>query len=266
MITLTASAAYGQTGQYVARITGRDSKFTFAREFIGRKSNRDTSADVDEPGLYEVCDIDKKGRKESTFKLVLPNGDKLATLGTDKEDAMKIAKEMASRSFAEIVVLLPSCRAIREQNLTAVDLRKIANRLGYLADQEPAAAQLGWQVEPHQTTLGALFGREAANPPTCGELRQLVTNFIARLQTEIDTAVAAGKRLTAEYQILSPVAAAKAAQGQTIQSAIDACWTAIQALPTKDAKKVIKELNARLKPEPTTTTNQAPEGTPVSAP
>ncbi len=60
MITLSASADFGKTGQYVARIVGRDSKFTFNREFIGRKfgkRNETSQADVDDPGLYECCDV-----------------------------------------------------------------------------------------------------------------------------------------------------------------------------------------------------------------
>lgn len=72
MLTITAdSKCYGNTSQYVARITGRHPKFTFDREFTGRKERSTTRAYIDEPGLYECCDIDKKGRKDITFALVL---------------------------------------------------------------------------------------------------------------------------------------------------------------------------------------------------
>ena len=75
MITLTAdSNEYGNSKQYIARISGRDSKFTFRREFAGRKTGRRndrTEAFVDEPGLFEICDIDKKGRKDLGYALIV---------------------------------------------------------------------------------------------------------------------------------------------------------------------------------------------------
>lgn len=108
MIRLNASAAYGEKGQYIARITGRDSKFTFAREFIGRKGgkrNEETSADVDDPGVYECCDIDRKRGKDSRFVLVIKQADgTLVSRRSDKEDAMAIAKQIdAGRDFSDIV-------------------------------------------------------------------------------------------------------------------------------------------------------------------
>jgi hypothetical protein len=67
MIELKAqSSAYGNNHQYCARITGRHPKFTFEREFIGF-----TCAYVDTPGLFVECDIDKKGRKDETYYVVL---------------------------------------------------------------------------------------------------------------------------------------------------------------------------------------------------
>lgn len=60
MISFRADAAYGYGGkQFIARVTGRHPKFTFAYEFIGRKGgkrNEDCEADVDEPGLYVLRD------------------------------------------------------------------------------------------------------------------------------------------------------------------------------------------------------------------
>jgi hypothetical protein len=121
MITLTASADFGFSGQYVARITGRDSKYTFSREFLGRKGgkrNEDTTADVDDLGLYEVCDVTKRG-KDSAFWLVIEGRAGMARISCSKEDAMKIAKEMdAGRRFEDILAVTPydvEARALRER-------------------------------------------------------------------------------------------------------------------------------------------------------
>lgn len=98
-ITLTANAKFGQSGQFVARINGRDSKFTFNREFIGSKSGKrgeTTSAEVDDPGLYEERDVDSKGRKEDSYVLVYPTKDGGLSFvrGIAKDLAMTIAKRM----------------------------------------------------------------------------------------------------------------------------------------------------------------------------
>jgi hypothetical protein len=96
-VTLSASAKYGYGGkQFVARINGRDSKFTFDREFVGKKSGKRgdyTEAMVDDPGLYEERDIDSKGRSTDTYYLIWQEaeGDFRKTV-IPKEDAMVMAK------------------------------------------------------------------------------------------------------------------------------------------------------------------------------
>lgn len=108
-ITLTASAKYGFGGkQYIARITGRDPKFTFSREFVGQKSGkRRESAEyvTDEPGLYITCDIDRKGNKDETFVLIeADSSGGLSESTCTKEEAMQIAKLMDSgKSFEDAV-------------------------------------------------------------------------------------------------------------------------------------------------------------------
>jgi hypothetical protein len=105
-VTLSASADYGHTGQYVARLTGRDSKFTFEREFIGTKygkRNEGTSAEVDDPGVYEMRDVTRKGKIDK-YRIVVELDGELHKLVSDKEDAMAICKQIdAGRPFADIV-------------------------------------------------------------------------------------------------------------------------------------------------------------------
>lgn len=103
-VSLSATASYGFGGkQYIARITGRDAKFTFAREFVGRKGgtrNESAEYDTDEPGLYMSCDIDKRGNKNETYYIVydLP-GYGLTSVYPTKTDMMSLAKRLDSGSL-----------------------------------------------------------------------------------------------------------------------------------------------------------------------
>jgi hypothetical protein len=105
-VTLTASADFGHTGQYVARLTGRNSKFTFEREFIGSKGGKRgefSSADVDDPGVYEMRDATRKGKVDK-YRVVIEFEGELHKLVSDKPDAMEICKALgAGRAFSDIV-------------------------------------------------------------------------------------------------------------------------------------------------------------------
>lgn len=104
MITLTAdSKCWGNNKQYIARVTGRDSKFTFEREFIGSKNGTVSTARVDDAGLYEICDIDKKGNKSAYFRIVVPNAAgelielKAGGHNADGQDGTEVAMTIAKR-------------------------------------------------------------------------------------------------------------------------------------------------------------------------
>jgi len=99
-IKLQADAAYGCKGQYIARITGRDAKYTFARTFIGRKEGKRgdaTVALIDVPGLYEICDVGTRG-KQSFFRLILSQasaeGAGLGKFNASETDALLIARQL----------------------------------------------------------------------------------------------------------------------------------------------------------------------------
>jgi hypothetical protein len=112
MIQLNARASYMEKGQYIARITGRNPEWTFEREFVGERGGKRkeaSTADIDEPGLFECCDIDKKSNKVKHYALVLQiegGGDNdLDEYSCEKEHAMKIAKMMdAGKTLKEIVI------------------------------------------------------------------------------------------------------------------------------------------------------------------
>lgn len=169
MITLTAKAAYGQSGQYLARLVGRHPRYTFDREFVGRKTgdrHERSEADLDAAGLYEVCDIDAHASKQQRYILILDVGHRLAEFACERTEAMKIAKAVGvGIAFTELV---------------------------------------------------------RAAPDGSG------------------------------YEILTVAQAKREAQradvARTIQAISDECWTILQALPTREALRVVGELKKRVKP------------------
>jgi hypothetical protein len=134
MISLRGRADYGCTGQYVARITGRDSKFTFEREFLGKKIGKRgdvTEADVDEPGLYEECDAFWASLDGENARRV------------DKEMAMKIARGLGEhRAIGEMVAFVGD---------DDVELRTAAQ-----AEKAKAAGSLEAAIARCQEALAAL--------------------------------------------------------------------------------------------------------------
>lgn len=230
MISLTASADYGLSGQYIARITGRHPKFTFDREFIGRKGgkrNEVTEADVDDPGLYECCDIDKKHGKDSRFMLVLEVGDTLVEFKCDKEDAMIVAKALdAGRPLNEIAS-------------------------GHMADPEAIETKKGLSyLKGLAMTENSLVISQQAGQFTAGSTvdQATIKSEIDRLSSHLETLNKAGKFSAKGYELLSKKEAEKKQATQTIQTATEGCLAILQSLPTKDAKKVLAELKNKINP------------------
>jgi len=108
-IELEASAKFGYGGkQFVARITGRNPRFTFERDFICKKSGKRgeySRALVDEPGLYQTRDIDRKGGADDTFVLVWLDGEVLRRIVVSESEAMALAKVTAEEQAARAVEL-----------------------------------------------------------------------------------------------------------------------------------------------------------------
>lgn len=105
-IKFVANSDFGQSGQYVAKLTGRAPRFTFAREFLGRRSgkrNDVTTAFVDEPCLIEVCDCTRKGKRHA-YSLVLEVEGELLEFGSDESDAMAIAKRLGDGESLTVIV------------------------------------------------------------------------------------------------------------------------------------------------------------------
>jgi len=142
-ITFSATAKYGYGGkQYIARIRGRDQKFTFSREFVGTKGGKrreDAEHITDECGLYVECDIDRKGNKDETYSYVLParSGDGLVKQTIDKEDAMAVARELDA---GHDIASCPTILRVRQALWDKADAKKSAKEAEDQAKLTEAAA------------------------------------------------------------------------------------------------------------------------------
>lgn len=178
-------APAGAKKAYLARITGRDSKMGFAREFLGKDD-----VYIVDPGIYERRETDKKGRSDDSYILVLDcpafpteDGDTLRTFVADKEQATKIAKAMddGRRIDAIAAVVDASSKVRSERTWEFVTVKKAESR----------------------------------------------------------------------------------AIAQTIDAATESCWAILQALPEKEAKKVLAALRVRVTPPKAAADLGLVENTPV---
>lgn len=159
-----ASAAFGKSGQYIAKITGRDEKKTFAREFIGEKSgkrNEITSVETDEIGVYEDCDVNKKGSKEVGYLVVLPSpAGELESYRLEKDEALTAAKRLDAGESVEDMFEI---RTTSEGDFAYL-VTKAAAKKAIAAKTADAAADECWAI------LGALPADVAAK--VLGSLRK----------------------------------------------------------------------------------------------
>lgn len=168
-ITLTASAKFGYGGkQFIARITGRDPKFTFQREFLGRKEGKrgeTTSVEVDEPGLYEIRDIDRKGNADESYCLIYEDGGDIGKVALDKSEAMALAKRLDAGSVDWAREALPHRIAVQKQWIVSSEAKN---------DPEGAVAL--------QVDIGDL---KAGSTVTRGALIEERRKIVAELEREL---------------------------------------------------------------------------------
>lgn len=157
--TFSASAGFGYGGkQWIARITGRlKGAATFEREFVGIKGGKrgeGCTATVDEPGLYETCDVDNKGVKDYAYAYF--DGERVS-IWRDRESAMDFAKhlgelelyERPSRKDPAQTVVDVRVRQALPEALSRVEFAAAAcrNALEGLTPSERAAVVVALNVE-----------------------------------------------------------------------------------------------------------------------
>lgn len=214
-IKMVAESKYGFSGQYIAKITGRAARVQFAREFCGSKFGKrgeGTSYETDEIGLYEVCDVTKRG-KDKTFKLVLPRNDGIVMLISDHEDALAIAKRLDGGEQLE--------------DFIAVELGEALTEYQYYGKCSACACELA-------------SGESCPDHPEAQRLSEC--RQIPKLNDE-------GKQLHKLLYVIRDKAEVKAAAAAaTLDTAIDAIVAALAALPAPLQKKALSAAKERLTP------------------
>lgn len=101
-IKFSAEAAFGHTGQFIARVTGPDSRFGVALEFLGHKNGKRgelTTVTIVDSGLYKTRSVDRKGCKDDTYYVVWQLDDVLIQTQVSEADALKLAKDLGSSNI-----------------------------------------------------------------------------------------------------------------------------------------------------------------------
>lgn len=158
MIELSSSnRAYNVKGDYVARIAGKDAKYTFQREFLG------ATAGIDEPGLYEICNIDKRGDKNHVYRVIAesPEGELIALRAggdnLDGQDGRAVAIVIAKRlSAGESIEDIIEVAKVEDGSTWGYRLRTKA-----AAKKAGAAKTIGEAVDACAAILENLPEREA---------------------------------------------------------------------------------------------------------
>lgn len=212
-VTLRAESVYGKSGQYIARLMGRAPQHHFRRQFVGTKYGKrseSTSYETDEVGLYEVCDLTKRG-KDKTYVLVLPFRDGLCRLVSDCEDALAIAKRLDGGERLEDFVV-----ASLGEELTTTEF--------YYACAE--------------------CGVELSRDATCDAHPDAARAYTSRIVAKLDPNGKPLHRIV--YTIRTKGEANAAEKSATLDSAIDAIAAALRSIPEKSRPAAIKAAKEKL--------------------
>ena len=238
VIKLTAVAAYGRSGHYVAQLTGREhGAKTFKRSWVSRRSGSNAVADVDDVGVYEVCDIDKRGGKTQSYCLIVRINDELHKIPTDRTEALKITKEMdAGRTLMEIVSPWLGCKELREAEEALAEWQKFRDRY---AD----AASVITCFLPHELGGKARYTRVERGDAT---LLAEVDSELERLRTVVCEHLAAGKHARAGFDIVPAKEAKKIKSAETIDTAVADILSILSAMDAATSKKVLAAVKKAL--------------------
>lgn len=147
-VELSARASSGALGQYIALLTGRDKKVHFSRQFLGSKEGKHkdrTVYETDEPGIYECCDRNKKG-KSKRYYLVLDFQGDLTKVEIPLRDALVLVRRVEGGELLEELVELST-----EEGQVICSVKKKAE-----VKKAKAAGDLATAVEAIVFTLQAL--------------------------------------------------------------------------------------------------------------
>lgn len=125
-VLLSAKGKWAYQGrQYIARIGGRDAKYTFRRDFIGEKSGQRrefTTVHVDDPGLYECCSIGRNGIRQRAFVVVIEHDGNMRAAIVTEQQALAIAKGLGSGKAISEVVTVRECAGLDAKGLPILEV------------------------------------------------------------------------------------------------------------------------------------------------
>lgn len=200
-VTISASSDYNTAGkQFIRRITGRHPKFTFAGDFIGRRSgkrNDVSSATVDEEGLYQERDVTRKGATDS-FALVWLDEGNLLKHYIDEDEALALARQIGEGPVDYAAIGRTMRIHLHERNLAegegkpGDELITIRGQIGALeAGQYPRDVVRA----ARRAEIERLLGQEAANHPPGSSERSALEAELAALDARRAEILAALERL-----------------------------------------------------------------------
>lgn len=150
-ITLKATAPKNNGGkEYIARLIGRHKKYVFEREFVGAKKGEVKELCeylTDEPGLYQIVDLDETGKKHERMVLLVrtPLGG-LEERPCSREDAMLLCRILDKGLLFDQAVreMYPGC-SNEERDRRLAELFK--------DKEEKDAAKFKPHPRPHQQDI-----------------------------------------------------------------------------------------------------------------
>lgn len=192
-VTLRANSDYGQNGQFVARITGRHPKFTFAYDFLGRRAGKRgdvTEATIDDPGLYVERDVSRKRGKDDSFYVVamLPTG--LRKIPCTTDEMMGFARRIEEGESITVIGIEYAVSELRRmiqggrEHIESGNSEEIVNEacpVGAIA----SGTKIADRVSAREALLATLLGTSDPN----GALREERARLVARI-AEIDAQLA----------------------------------------------------------------------------
>jgi len=154
---------------------------------------------------------------------------------------MKIAKEMDNgRKLAEIVSGKLADNEAKELN---EKLKKVRQSIPFSPNEYDLERLIPADLLPAEVNNPDKIPMKTRDVlETLKEVEKATSERLTVLSSE-------GKYPTRSYVIVSAKEAEKMQSAQTLDSAIETCWQVLQALPEKDAKKVLSALKLKVSPK-----------------
>ncbi len=161
----------------------------------------------------------------------------------EKQQAMQVAKAMdEGRKFNEIVIghaIDPEVQSLIDED----------SKIQQLLVKEGSPDWLGRLKQTVLLPFDIGDSFKMGEHRTYEEIQPTIKRLIENSQNRFCELRKQCKRTSRSFEILSEKQVDKKNVAQTIETAIQQCWLAIESLPTKNAKKVLTVLKEKLNPK-----------------